>query len=165
MEPISKRAVQAALINVTKSERSAIGLPAGFVDTDWPSLDFFGWRDPRFPHRGYLVRQHVSETVAVAVSTTVGGLPPGRKAMCSICRAMDSSSAIALFTARRAGPAGRKGDSVGTYICTGLDCSSQLRHPTGRIGRARLDTDPDLEATAAAMLTRLDRFLHTITTT
>ena len=163
MDPMSKQAVQAAFVNVSRSERGAVGLPGGFAATDWPSLDFLGWRDPRFPLRGYLVRQHGREVVAVAMSTTGGGLPTGRKAMCSICRAVDSSSAIALFTARRAGSAGRRGDSVGTYICAGLDCSEQLRHPTARPGRARLDTGPDVEAAAAAMLGRLDHFLHTVT--
>lgn len=162
MDRLAKDSVERALINVTKSERAAVSLAAGFADTDWTNLDFYGWRDPKFPQRGYLVRQHHSSTIAVAVSTTGGGLAPGRKAMCVICRAVDNSSAIALFTARKTGAAGRAGNTVGTYICAGLDCSAQLRSPGGTIGRSRLGGHQDVEIVAADMLTRLDAFLGAV---
>ena len=162
MKALTRPDIQRALLNVSKRERSAVTVPPEFASTDWTALDFYGWRDPRFPQRGYLVRDHDDALVAVAVSTSEGGLPPGRKAMCSICRAVDNSTAVALFSARRAGPAGRKGDSVGTYICRDLDCSVHLRHPTDRIGRTRLGSDQDVEVVAADMLVRLDHFLDAV---
>ncbi len=162
MVPVSKPEIQRALVNVTKSERAALGVSADFADVDWAGIDFHGWRDPKFPQRGYLVHQRQDTLVAVAVSTSGGGLAPGRKAMCGICHAVDNSSAVALFTARRAGPAGRAGNTVGTYICAGLDCSAQLREPTNKVGRSRLDTERDIDEVAAQMLVRVDAFLDAV---
>ncbi|WP_375486082.1 FBP domain-containing protein [uncultured Jatrophihabitans sp.] len=164
MKPVSKSEIQRALVNVTKSERAALGVPADFTDVQWPVLDFYGWRDPKFPQRGYLVHRQQDTLVAIAVSTSGGGLAPGRKAMCGICHAVDNSRAVELFTARRTGPAGRAGNTVGTYICAGLDCSMQLRDPTNKVGRSRLDTDQDLDVIAAKMLSRLNAFLDTVRT-
>ena len=86
-----------------------------------------------------------------------------RKAMCAICRAVDSASSIALFSARRTGPAGRKGDSVGTYICAGLDCSFQLRVAPPKAGRTLLgDHAPDPDEVATEMLERVDAFVAAV---
>ena len=161
MEPLTRSAIQHALVNVTKSERAAVTVSADFEATDWTVLDFFGWRDPKFPQRSYLVRQHDRALLAVAVTTT-GGVLPGRKAMCGICRAVDNSTAVPLFAARRTGAAGRRGNTVGTYVCAGLDCSAQLRRPRTRVGRTRLDGDEDVQIVAAEMLERLDSFLDTV---
>ncbi len=162
MQSLNKADIQRALVNVTKSERSAVTVPTDFDEVAWTVLDFYGWRDPKFPQRGYLVRPGAASVVAIAVGTTEGGLLPGRKAMCSICRAVDNSTAVALFTARRAGAAGRNGNTVGTYICRDLDCSAQLRQPSNRGGRARLNTDEDVETAAADMLGRLDAFIDAV---
>lgn len=162
MNPLSRPAIQRALVNVTKSERAAVSVPAGFDDVDWATLDFYGWRDPKFPRRGYVVRQQGDSATAIAVGTSGSGLTPGRKAMCAICRAVGRSSDVALFTARRAGPAGRSGNTVGTYICSGLDCSAQLRNPGTDVGRAHLGTGRDIETTAAEMLTRLSAFFDAV---
>jgi hypothetical protein len=163
MQPLTLDAVQRALVNVTKRERNDVATPAGFEDVDWSVLDFFGWRDPKFPQRGYLVHERGNSVVAVAVSTD-GALPPGRKAMCNICRAVDNSTSVALFSARRAGAAGRNGNTIATYICSGLDCSEQLRRPTSRVGRIRLDNEQPVDDIAADMLSRLDRFITSVMT-
>ena len=163
MQPLTPADIRAALVNVTKSERAALTVPVGFERTEWGVLDFYGWRDPKFPQRGYLVRTRDEPPTAVAVSTTGSG-PPGRKSMCNICHAVDNSTAVALFTARRAGPTGRNGNTVGIYICTDLNCSAQLRQPNNRAGRIRLDTDEDVDAAAAEMLERLDVFIAAVRT-
>ena len=51
--------------------------------------------------------------------------------MCNICHTMQPGNQVALFSARRAGDAGRRGDSVGTYVCADLSCheSVRLAHP------------------------------------
>lgn len=85
--------------------------------------------------------------------------------MCAICRAVGKSSDVALFTAKRTGPAGRAGNTVGTYICADLDCSSQLRDPGTDVGRAHLGTGRDIEITAADMVARLQAFFSTVCST
>ena len=162
MHPITRLDVQRALVNVTKSERAAVTVPSDFADTAWGALDFYGWRDLKFPHRGYLVRADVGSIVAVGVTTPSGGLTGGRKAMCAICRAVDNSTAIALFAARRAGAPGRNGNTVGTYICSGLDCSAQLRYPAHKASRTMLDQAKDDDVVAAEMLARLDAFIDAV---
>ena len=162
MLPITPADIRRALANVTKSERAAVTVPADFAETDWGTLDFYGWRDPKFPQRGYLVRADAGSMVAVGVTTPPTGLAGGRKAMCAICRAVDNSTAIALFAARRAGAPGRNGNTVGTYICTGLDCSAQLRQPSHKAGRTLLDQAKDADTVAAEMLARLDAFIDAV---
>lgn len=163
MQRLDKSDIQRALVNVTKSERTAVTFDAGFVDVPWDVLDFYGWRDPRKPHRGYLVRVRDDGPVAVAVQTSASTAANARKAMCSLCRAVDAANSIALFAARRTGPEGRKGDTVGTYICAGLDCSAQLRVPTPKIGRTIIGaSDADTDGLVAEMLARLDGFLASV---
>ena len=152
-----------AFVNATRSEIAATTFPRNFPSVPWAELDFYGWRDPRIERRGYLVIERGDGLITVAVSTAGQGVRSGRKAMCTVCRAVDDGSNIALFSARRAGPAGRRGDSVGTYLCAGLDCSAQLRFPTPRGSRTML---PDGHATvddrAAAMMERLRGFLDSV---
>lgn len=160
---LDKTDIQRALVNVTKSERAAVSFEPGFADVPWDVLDFYGWRDPKKPHRGYLVRVRDDRPAALAVQTVASTAPNARKAMCTVCRAVDAANSIALFAARRTGPEGRKGDTVGTYICSGLDCSAQLRVPTAKIGRAIIganDADPDVLATD--MVARLDAFFASV---
>ncbi len=40
---------------------------------------------------------------------------------------MQPGNQVALFTARRAGDAGERGDSVGTYVCADLGCHENVR--------------------------------------
>lgn len=162
MHPLTAAVITRATVNATRSEAAAITVPRDFADVPWSALDFYGWRDPRIERRGYLVTDHRGAPATVLLTTT-GARPTGRKAMCSLCRAVDDGPNIALFAARRAGPAGRKGDTVGTYICTGLDCSAQLRIPVARAGREHLpDGHLSPDERAAAMMARLDAFLDAV---
>lgn len=47
--------------------------------------------------------------------------------MCSLCLTTHPGSGVSLQTARKAGPAGREGNSVGLYMCTDLACSLYVR--------------------------------------
>jgi hypothetical protein len=47
--------------------------------------------------------------------------------MCLLCQTPRSGDAVSLFTARRAGAAGRNGDTVGTYVCADLGCAHRVR--------------------------------------
>lgn len=163
MRSLTHSDVTRAFVNATKGETKAITFPAGFDATDFASLDFYGWRDPKFERRGYLVAERDDDLVAVLLTTQATGAGTRRKAMCAICRAVDDGSNVALFAARRTGPLGRRGDTIGTYVCAGLDCSSQLRFPTHRAGRTTLaDGHESDDERAAAMLERLGAFLDSV---
>ena len=47
--------------------------------------------------------------------------------MCLLCQTAQSGDAVSLFTARRAGAAGRNGNTVGTYMCADLGCAERVR--------------------------------------
>jgi hypothetical protein len=40
---------------------------------------------------------------------------------------MQPGDQVALFTARKTGDAGARGDSVGTYVCADLSCHENVR--------------------------------------
>ena len=50
-----------------------------------------------------------------------------RSALCNVCHTMQPADQVSLFTARKAGDAGLRGDSVGTYICADLSCHENVR--------------------------------------
>jgi hypothetical protein len=48
-------------------------------------------------------------------------------AICSLCRTQQPASQVSLFSVPKAGQAGRDGNTVGTYICSDLACSTIIR--------------------------------------
>jgi hypothetical protein len=66
---------------------------------------------------------------------TAGG-SAARSSMCQVCLTSHASGGVSLFTAPRAGAAGRNGNSLGEYLCSDLACSLYLRGK--RQPRARL---------------------------
>ncbi|HWI29861.1 MAG TPA: FBP domain-containing protein [Microbacterium sp.] len=126
MYPLSESELRASFVNADADERRLAALPADFVLTDWDHLDFFAWRDPRSRGRGYLVTDHLGHPTGV-VLRAADGTSRARSALCNICHTMQPSDQVALFTARRALPAGELGDSIGTYICADLSCHENVR--------------------------------------
>ena len=102
-------------------------LPPGLNDVPWNELEFLGWRDARSPLRGYLVSWRAERPVGVLVRAAESTMPRRTAAVCMLCRSGQSANNISLFTTRRSGPAGRKGDTVGTYICADLGCAQRVR--------------------------------------
>jgi hypothetical protein len=47
--------------------------------------------------------------------------------MCLLCQSALAGDGVSLFTAKRAGEAGRNGNTVGPYVCAALACSHRVR--------------------------------------
>ena len=161
MEPLTEQEIRAAFVNCTKGEAKRLALPRDLAERPWEDLDFFGWRDPAATDRGYLVAESGAGPVGVALRVA----PPGghlRRSMCSLCLTTHTGDGVALMTARKAGPSGRQGNSVGVYICSDLACSLHLR---GRkdSGRA-LDETLSLEEKVARTRANLAAFVAKVTT-
>jgi hypothetical protein len=77
---------------------------------DWAALDVLGWRDAKAELRGYLVHCHDGEPLGIALRASDTRMSSRRSAMC-------------LLWAR---PAGRNGNTVGTYICADLGCAQRV---------------------------------------
>jgi hypothetical protein len=63
----------------------------------------------------------------IALNTQATGKPRRGTGLCDLCHTAHQVTDVALFAARRAGAAGREGNTVGTYICADLACSLYLR--------------------------------------
>jgi len=115
--------VRAAFVNQSQGETRRMHVP-DLVGTPWDRLDFLGWRDPRAPHRAYLVTEHDGETRGIALRLTEAAARRPRSTMCALCLTVGEA---ALMVAPRAGKPGRNGSSVGTYVCADLACSLYVR--------------------------------------
>ncbi len=127
MEPMTEQQVRRSFVNCSKGEAGAATLPRDLADLPWDELEALGWRDPRAPLRGYLVVQREGRPVGVALRAADTRMSARRSVMCLLCRSTHSGDAVSLFTARRAGAAGRNGDTVGTYVCADLGCAARAR--------------------------------------
>jgi hypothetical protein len=129
MRALTETDVRASFVNADPDELRIMEMPHDFVLTDWDYLDFFAWRDPSVGGRGYILVQHEGAVVGVVVRASGPGR--GRSGMCNICHTMQPGNQVTLFSARRVGDAGKRGDSVGTYVCADLSCHENVRlaHP------------------------------------
>lgn len=125
MRPIDERAIRASFINASRKEVSDLALPVGFADLDFDKLDFLGWTDPKKPRRSYIVAW-VDDT-PVGVMLQRAEQRTLSRAQCSWCEDITLRNDVQFFAARKAGAAGRRGDTVGTLICAEFGCSSNVR--------------------------------------
>jgi len=51
------------------------------------------------------------------------------RALCSWCEDVTLPNEVVFFGAKRAGKAGRNGDSIGTLLCERFECSANVRRP------------------------------------
>jgi hypothetical protein len=129
MRALTESDVRASFVNATADELRQMEMPHDFLLVDWDYLDFFAWRDPTSRKRGYVLVQVEDGVVGIVLRATDPGR--GRSAMCNICHTMQPGNQVVLFSARRTGTAGERGDSIGTYICADLSCHEGVRlaHP------------------------------------
>ncbi|MGY1621302.1 FBP domain-containing protein [Geodermatophilus sp. SYSU D00965] len=127
MRALTERQVRRSFLNCSRGEADGLVLPKGFGDLDWAQLEVLGWRDPKAPLRGYLVLEVDEQPVGVAVRAADSRMSSRTAAMCLLCQTAQPGDGVSLFTARRAGEAGRNGNTVGTYICADLACSHRVR--------------------------------------
>lgn len=130
MRPLDEKEIRGSFINCSKGEAGRIRLPAGFADgaVPWDDLDFLGWTDPGAPQRALLVVPGADGPSGIVLrrpeTMKVSAM---RSTMCRVCLTDHASGGVGLFVAPLAGPAGRRGNTVGEYICSDLGCSLYLR--------------------------------------
>ncbi|WOF23636.1 FBP domain-containing protein [Microbacterium betulae] len=126
MRPLTEDEVIDSFVNADDRELAVVALPHDFPLTEWDHLDFLAWRDPNTRSRGYLVAEIDGAPTGV-VLRAASSTSNARHGICNICRTMQPGSQVTMFTARKAGSAGEKGDSIGTYICADLSCHENVR--------------------------------------
>ncbi|MFI6491621.1 FBP domain-containing protein [Streptomyces sp. NPDC050564] len=127
MRSLTEQDIRNSFINCSKGEAKRLAIPRDLDDRPWDDLDFLGWRDPGAPDRSYLVTERADDIVGVTLrfpSSQRGFL---HRSMCSLCLTTHPGNGVSLMTARKAGTAGREGNSVGVYMCADLACSLYVR--------------------------------------
>jgi hypothetical protein len=129
MLPVTDQLIRASLVNASRKEISDLTLPADFADRDWDRLDYFGWRDPKFARRAYVVVpiDGPSGLEHVGVLLKQAETDPRSRAQCSWCQDVRLPNDVVIFGARRTGHAGRNGNTVGILICSNFECSVNVR--------------------------------------
>ena len=125
MTPLTDAQIRASLVNATRREVAGANLP----DLDalrWDRLDYLGWRDRKAPLVGYVVVELDDAATGIVLRAADHG-ERRRQTMCAWCQDVVETEDVGLFTARRAGAAGRRGDSIGTLICRDFRCSANVR--------------------------------------
>ena len=125
MLPLTEQDIRSSFVNASQRERKEFALPPNLGDTDWDRLDFLGWRDTKVPALGYVVASVDERPVGVILRQS--GDRPGARAQCSWCEDVTLPNEVVLYSARRAGAAGRAGNTVATLACAHFECSRNVR--------------------------------------
>ncbi|MXM67360.1 hypothetical protein GR925_28995 [Streptomyces sp. HUCO-GS316] len=77
-----------------------------------------GWAvRPGAPDRSFLVAERQGGPVGVTLRFPASQRGFLHRSMCSLCLTTHPGGRVSLMPARKAGPAGREGNSVGLYMC------------------------------------------------
>ncbi|MFR9799357.1 FBP domain-containing protein [Streptomyces sp. MS06] len=159
MRPLTERDIRDSFVNCSKGEAKRLPVPRDLAGLPWDDLDFLGWRDPGAPDRSYLVAEREGGRVGVTLR-----FPPSQRgllqrSLCSLCLTAHARGDVSLMTARKAGAAGREGNSVGLYMCTDLACPLYVRGRKVPDTGTRFEESLTVEEQIARMTGNLSAFL------
>lgn len=122
MRALTSTEIRNSFVNCSKSEKRNVTLPGPLDAVKWDELAFLGWRDSKAPERGYIVLERDDTLIGVTLGANTSVRSALKKNICAFCVTIQDLASISLFAARRAGPPGRQGNTVGTYACADLRC-------------------------------------------
>lgn len=125
MNPLTDKLIRASFVNCSRREAADVTLPV-LAEQPWERLDYLGWIDRKAPLRSYVVLTVDDTLVGIALRAPEPG-GARRHAICAWCEDVYTKNDSSLYVARRSGAAGRRGDTIGTLICTTFDCSRNVR--------------------------------------
>ncbi len=163
MKEATENDIRSSFINCSKGEAKRLPMPRDLAERPWGDLDFMGWRDLSAPDRSYLVTEDPADGKLFGVTFRFPSRQRGflHRSMCSLCLTTHPRGGVALMTARKAGPAGREGNSVGAYMCTDLACSLYLRGKkvpeTGARFEESLTLEEQIDRTRGNLFAFLDK--------
>lgn len=126
MRELTEADIRESFVNTTVREARQATLPE-LDSVRWDRLDYLGWRDPKRDLLAYVVVEDDDGGVIGLMLRTQPPSPHRRRMMCAWCQDVTIADPAVLYVARRAGAAGRKGDSIGTAICAAFRCGENVR--------------------------------------
>jgi hypothetical protein len=159
MRPLTDHDIRNSFVNCSKGEAKRVAVPRDLDERPWDDLDFLGWRDPGAPDRSYLVTEREDRLVGLTLRLTSGHRGFLHRSMCSLCLTTHPGGGVSLMTARKAGAAGREGNSVGLYMCTDLACSLYVRGKKVPQSTLRIEETLTLEEQIARTTGNLSAFI------
>lgn len=127
MKPLTDNEIRTALVNCSRREAKQASIPGSLETLPWEQLDYFGWVDRSNPQRAYAVVPVDDEAVAFVLRASERTRKA--RAMCAWCEDAFATADVRLWVARRAGAAGREGNSLGTLVHADFSCSQHVRRP------------------------------------
>ncbi|MEV5986674.1 FBP domain-containing protein [Streptomyces sp. NPDC052051] len=164
MRPLSEQDIRTSFINCSKGEAKRLSIPRDLDEHPWDDLDFLGWRDPGAPDRSYLVTERADQLVGVTLRFPASQRGFLHRSLCSLCLTTHPGSGVSLMTARKAGAAGRDGNSVGIYMCTDLACPLYIRGKKKPEAGGRFEESLTMDEQIARMMGNLSAFLDKLYT-
>lgn len=159
MHAFDESAIRGSFINASLRERQNLQLPAPADQLPWERLDYLGWRDRRSPGIGYVVAELDGRPVGLLMRQAEAR--PRARAQCSWCEDVQLPNDVVLFSTKRAGAAGRKGDTVGTLVCAEFECSANVRkRPT--LAYVGFDLEAERERRIAALAEHVENFVRNV---
>ncbi|WP_223690615.1 FBP domain-containing protein [Leifsonia poae] len=161
MEMLSQQEIRDAFVNCSRTEAAELPMPPGLHEVDWSRREYLGWRDPRSPQRGFVVVPTVDSPVGIVLRASDASMRSHSASMCGWCQDVQLTHDVYLYVARRAGQAGRNGDTVGTMLCGDFDCCENVRRkPSPAV--VGFDVEAAVAARIAGLGERAQRFAATV---
>lgn len=133
MQPHSETALRKSFINCTKGAAQRINIPKDIANTDWEQQIFLSWADPKSPQKAYVVAETPKGLQGLVMERKKAPVKGGAR-MCQFCLTLHSSSGVSMVSIPTTKSAQDNYGSIGTYICTNLDCVAYtlgLKKPEG----------------------------------
>lgn len=125
MLQLTDQDIRASLVNASLRERKALTLPPNFAALAWDDLDYLGWRDPKVPGIGYVIARLEEGPVGILLTQAKGRMQT--RPQCSWCTDVHLPNEVVFYSAKRAGQAGRNGNTIATLACANFECSANVR--------------------------------------
>ena len=158
MHSLDAARIRASFRNVSVRERKEIPIP-DLEQVAWDDIDLLGWRDPKKPLVGYVVT--VVDDVPVGVALRQTEQTPRGRTQCVWCADVTLPNDVVMFSAKRAGPAGRRGDTIATYACAQFECNRNARS-TPRMAYVGFDVEAARQSRIAAFRRNIERFVREV---
>ncbi|MEV8215421.1 FBP domain-containing protein [Leifsonia sp. NPDC077715] len=158
MIPLTENQIRSSFVNASQRERKEATLP-DLAQLRFDDLDYLGWRDRKQPALGYVVAVVDGEPVGVLLRLADGRVRS--RPQCSWCEDVHLPNDVVFFIAKRAGKAGRNGNTLGTLVCADFQCSANVRKrpPTAYVG---FDVEAARQQRIDALREHVDAFVRRV---